>query len=924
MAPPIWLQRLARKVRGRTVPVRPDDTVTLGLVRMEDRVLLDAAGLITDLPGISGPDTTVVAEPVRFAVTETTIATTPSSLEINGDELVFRVAEGVDVANHVVVSSDACRLTFQDQSGVTIAASVRGAIGSGTSKVSIPYSSFPNVRTLVIDVAQAEDTVTFDLSNNANTFLSQFETARLIKSEDHLRFVGNGQLDATVKLASRVRLPAEVTLSNAGLKTDFEFAFADTVDIAGMQNVTLEMPAVPLSTRFVIAEGTSFLDTSEDALVARYDTSAVVTSVHLHDNDSVIIDGSATTRNSVIEVQSAANDHRNRNLLIDVQANSGDAVKLDGAATFTGIVEIRTRSLSIDAALNALDGANLLATNNIELMQDGFIEAPTVTITSSTGRILSGSSSSQIVAKVISFTAETGIGERAMPVVTSADSVRLEVTGRGSAFLRNNHDVSVERATAGAGGIEIDTAGLLDLRGEVRAGDDILLRADSIVIRDNVNAGGDIKIVAIGSASSTGTLNIGGDLVSQQGNVRLEHTGTGIASGQIVAGRKFVKAGSGRMVLQNRTNAPEGTDVQAGSLTIDSRLQTSQLRAFGGTTVSGSGTIDGDVIIDPNATLAPGSASGRSLTVRGDLQLQRLATLRLRVSTNSPATSVNVEGEVVVNGAVLKLSVGQVNATVGTTLTLISNGNVAPIVGTLVDSNGTPIGDGDFLMLGGVEAALSYTGGTSSNDLVLIFNGQLFFIPVSIGDDAAGQAVFGFFVPTITRSEIDRVQAKLPVAWENTQTLLAYNVTNRVDVDVDTATDGDFRLFYRVFDDELGKPDDQEIRLDPEYIGQLPSRFDELGKLGLPDGHYIVYLKEAGSARIREVQNIYIFDGKVVPENFRESAEADKPSSNAVERAKPTMTDSDLADDPQEEPERTEDADEGSQTSGEKEVKSEK
>ena len=69
-------------------------------------------------------------------------------------------------------------------------------------------------------------------------------------------------------------------------------------------------------------------------------------------------------------------------------------------------------------------------------------------------------------------------------------------------------------------------------------------------------------------------------------------------------------------------------------------------------------------------------------------------------------------------------------------------------------------------------------------------------------------------------------------------------------------------------------------------LRNLPELFN---KYAFPDGHYRVYLQEAGSNRIRLILDVHVYEGRVVPENFRESESGagdeaiSAPPSNANE-----------------------------------------
>lgn len=908
MYTPIWIRKLVdrmREIRGlRPADRRDSARVTLGILRVEDRVLLDATGVLPELaagilptfdpasPNSLSPTPVAQSATLQAAAVEGVPA---SSLEVVNGELVFRVTQTPQVPNHVVVTSDAGGLTFRDDTLIPITSSLSNVTGSGTNQVRVGYAALANVRRMVIDVAQDVDSVTFDFSRGAESFLAQFDSVRLLISEDHLRFIGDGQLTAEFQWAAQIRQPAVLSLSNAGDLTSFGFQFTTTVDISGMSRATLLPQGGPnAGSTLLLEEGSSFFDSSRSALVVRYDDgSPIATRVNFYGNELLVIDGSESVRPERISVLSAANGHDNSNVVLTTRnfaASGAEQVTIDGDVVVAGDLTIRSDDVVVNDNVDVGGRLQVDVQGDLRL-NAGSLTASDVFLASATGRITMGASAGPVTGRVIELTAQAGLGTFADPLLTDADLLRFGVTGSGSAYVRDVGDVLVDSGVTDRGEIRISSAGVLRLgnRGGqlvIDAGGDLLAQAEALQVPGNLRASGNLALVGT-------TLEVTGDLTAEFGSVTLDVAEQGFVQGRVAAAENLSKLGAGRLDLtaSNQSIVGNATRVIAGRMNLDGRLDTGQLTVAAGATLTGDGLIRGPVVIRSGGTIAPGSSmSGNlmsgSLTIAGDLRLEPGSTLALTVSTGRGATILNVTGaDVTVDRARLQLSAGQINADAGATLALIRNVGPGGINGNFVDVTGNTISDGTVLRIGGSDAAVTYAGG-DGNDVVLVFEDKTRFIPLVTVEGNKEALAVAAFVPEVTRNRFRLTRSAPPIIQESTeQTVFTNSVVQRIDAELDASAEDDFQLYYRVRDDALGT-DGPEIPLPADSIGRLPEEFAKLGAKGLPDGHYRVYLQEAGSARERLVQEFYIFEGKLVPKNFREMMDADAMTTSSDEDVK--------------------------------------
>lgn len=183
-----------------------------------------------------------------------------------------------------------------------------------------------------------------------------------------------------------------------------------------------------------------------------------------------------------------------------------------------------------------------------------------------------------------------------------------------------------------------------------------------------------------------------------------------------------------------------------------------------------------------------------------------------------------------------------------------------------------------------------------------IFNGIRFFRNgtepvISTDEDVLTNPGEGaFFAIKIVESVIIPVESRqsttVYVATSSTTTTVASGSTFEfVAASFEAETFEDYRLFMRVVDDVIARA--KQTQAEPraatagegmdEYALPLDLLNDPLSifrERKFPNGHYRIYLEEIRTGRIRLILDVHIYEGRVVPENFRDGAAERQPGSD--------------------------------------------
>lgn len=223
-------------------------------------------------------------------------------------------------------------------------------------------------------------------------------------------------------------------------------------------------------------------------------------------------------------------------------------------------------------------------------------------------------------------------------------------------------------------------------------------RAQRVINPDTTSATGALTVN--NSADYTFSGNLGGS------------SGSGsLATG--IAGNKFslVKSGGGTFTIAGANTYTGGTTINGGTLQVSSSTGTGDVTINTNGTLSGTGTIAGNVI--NSGTLLPGTGgSSDTLTISGNLTLNANSTNTFAVDGSAPAnTSVALGGSATYDGLLKIVPSGTFTA--GQTFTLFSGGGAAS-ASNFASVQGSPGAGLAFSFTNGVLTVASTGGGGPS------------------------------------------------------------------------------------------------------------------------------------------------------------------------------------------------------------------
>ncbi len=220
------------------------------------------------------------------------------------------------------------------------------------------------------------------------------------------------------------------------------------------------------------------------------------------------------------------------------------------------------------------------------------------------------------------------IGSANTAATTGTGSVT--VTGGTLAYAGNLDVGNAQPGSTGSGTLTVGTAGLVSVDGTLSRS---VTAATGTI---DINAGGTLSI---GTGGTTGTLAT--DIADNDG-LLIFNRSTDYEYPGIIGGSGGVrKEGSSILTLAGISTYSGPTTVTAGTLNLTGELGTTEVTVQSGATLTGTGSVLGNVVIGSGGTISPGAAAGSTLTVgTGTLQSSALAVLDITGADSSLYDSI--------------------------------------------------------------------------------------------------------------------------------------------------------------------------------------------------------------------------------------------------------------------------------------------
>lgn len=145
-----------------------------------------------------------------------------------------------------------------------------------------------------------------------------------------------------------------------------------------------------------------------------------------------------------------------------------------------------------------------------------------------------------------------------------------------------------------------------------------------------------------------------------------------------------------------------------------------------------------------------------------------------------------------------------------------------------------------------------------------------------------------FFIKVIESKIVPVEDRQVATVFITTTTTTTSAVTGSVQdfrpARFDTEAVEEYRLFMKVVDDVTGQEGQEEYELPIEVL------VDPIGvfrKFKFPNGHYRIYLEEIRTGRVRLILDVHTYQGRIVPQDFREGTSERQPGSDTGESQTP-------------------------------------
>ncbi|MDW6021611.1 autotransporter domain-containing protein [Mesorhizobium sp. BAC0120] len=244
------------------------------------------------------------------------------------------------------------------------------------------------------------------------------------------------------------------------------------------------------------------------------------------------------------------------------------------------------------------------------------------------------------------------IGQEKVGDIAGTGTVRVEAASQLTVG-RNRFDTSFSGRITGEGVLRKEGDATLTLRSSnTYSGGTFLAQGKLVAAATGALGTGDLRVGAATRLVLVDGVRLDNDVTLDWYNLDVEVAGGGSATlgGRIyqtnpVENLEFYKRGSGTLVLAGMGSEVDFAEVQAGTLQVDGYL-TAPVTVLSDATLTGIGTIAGNVAID--GILA--GSSDQSLTIEGNLALNRNASVDVRLGAPSNAALFGISGNLTLDG----------------------------------------------------------------------------------------------------------------------------------------------------------------------------------------------------------------------------------------------------------------------------------
>ncbi|WP_176630426.1 autotransporter-associated beta strand repeat-containing protein [Desulfolutivibrio sulfoxidireducens] len=451
----------------------------------------------------------------------------------------------------------------------------------------------------------------------------------------------------------------------------------------------------------------------------------------------------------------------------DFQKSGTATLTLSGANTYTGSTTVAAGTLRVTGSLASASVA--VAAGSLFDMSPS-ADTTYAGVIAGAGDFQKSGAATLTLSGANTYTGDTTVAAGTLRVTGSLDSMSVEV-GDGALFdMSPSADTTYAGVIAGAGDFQKSGTATLTLSGAntytgdttVAAGTlrlgaaNALPSQTTVVLADVAGAIFDINDFAVTIAGLSGGGDTGGEVDFGSGTLTIDTSLTSAFAGVISGTGNLVKTGSGTQTLSGDSTYTGYTLVSGGTLDvtgtlasqayqvdsgatltfhqnmtltdatlINGTLNVPELTLFATGTLSGSGTITGDV--ESYGLISPGNSPG-TLTIAGNLYLGAGSTLFMEI-TPYANDLLAVSGTTTIAGGTLSLDVAQGYYSAGQTFTLLTSaGGITGAFDTItIDDHSQflvfTVDVGDTAIIAGIGGSVSVTRlpytivGTSRNSM---------------------------------------------------------------------------------------------------------------------------------------------------------------------------------------------------------------